>query len=492
VLDKAVSRVSMGHEKSERRSRSEDAGEPSRWDPAEQRAAPEHGTGEGKHGWTTMGQVDVSTRLRRIAETAKAAPELSFTTLAHHIDEDWLREAFHRTRRDAAPGVDGATAEQYAARLEDNLAGLRERLRSGSYRAPPVRRVHIPKGSGQETRPIGVPTFEDKVAQRAVAMVLEAVYEQDFQPFSYGFRPGRSAHDALDELRQTAMDVHGGWVVEVDIRKCFDTIVHAELMEVLRRRIRDGVLLRLIGKWLHAGVMERDNLYYPEAGTPQGGVISPLLANVFLHDVVDEWVVKDVRPRLRGRAGLVRYADDMVFVFELEEDARRVLEVLPKRFGKYGLTLHPDKTRLVDFRRPPRHPPESGSGGSGPGSFGFLGFTHHWARSRAGAWVVKRRTAKDRFRRTLRRLHDYCRAHRHDPVQAQQRALNRRLRGHYAYFGMTGNTVALTRMYRGVRAAWRRWLNMRSQRAHMTWARFYELLKRLPLAPPRLAPRYAS
>jgi group II intron reverse transcriptase/maturase len=439
-----------------------------------------------------MGQIDVSTRLRRIAETARAAPELSFTTLAHHIDEDLLREAFGRTRHDAAAGVDGSTAEQYAERLEDNLSALRERLRSCTYRAPPVRRVHIPKGSGSETRPIGVPTFEDKVAQRAVAMVLEAVYEQDFHAFSYGFRPGRSAHQALDELRQTAMDVHGGWVVEVDIRKYFDTIAHAELMAVLRRRIRDGVLLRLIGKWLHAGVMERGRLHYPEAGTPQGGVISPLLANIFLHEVVDEWFVKDVLPRLRGRAGLVRYADDMVFVFELEHDARRVLEVLSKRFGKYGLTLHPDKTRLVDFRRPPRTPPQGGNGGAGPGSFDFLGFTHHWARSRKGAWVVKRRTAKDRLRRTLHRLHEYCRRHRHDPVQVQQRALNQRLRGHYAYFGVTANTVALVRLYRATRAMWRRWLNTRSQRAHMTWERFYELLKRLPLAPPRLAPRYAS
>lgn len=439
-----------------------------------------------------MGQIDVSTRLRRIAETARAAPKLTFTTLAHHIDEDLLREAFLRTRRDGATGVDGGTAAQYAEGLDNNLTALRARLRSCDYRAPPVRRVYIPKGSGSETRPIGVPTFEDKVAQRAVAMVLEAVYEQDFYAFSYGFRPARSAHQALDDLRETAMELSGGWVVEVDIRKCFDTIPHGQLMEVLGRRIRDGVLLRLIGKWLHAGVMERGRLHFPDAGTPQGGVLSPLLANIFLHDVVDEWFVSDVRPRLRGRARLVRYADDMVFVFELEEDARRVLETLPKRFGKYGLTLHPDKTRLVDFRRPPLRLPPGGDAGGGPGSFDFLGFTHHWARSRAGKWVVKRRTAKDRFRRTLRRLHDYCRDHRHDPVQAQQRALNQKLRGHYAYFGVTANNESLKRLYRATRAAWRRWLNTRSQRAHMTWVRFYELLERLPLAPPRVVHRYAS
>jgi RNA-directed DNA polymerase len=439
-----------------------------------------------------MGRIDVSTRLRRIAETARAAPELSFTTLAHHIDEDLLREAFARTRRDGAPGIDGKTAAQYAQGLDDNLKMLRERLRSGEYRAPPVRRVHIPKGSGSETRPIGVPTFEDKVAQRAVAMLLEAIYEQDFHSFSYGFRPGRSAHQAIDVLREAAMEVQGGWVVEVDVRKCFDTIAHGALTEVLRRRVRDGVLLRLIGKWLHAGVMERGRLHFPDAGTPQGGVISPLLANIFLHDVVDQWFVSDVRPRLRGRGTLVRYADDLVFVFELEEDARRVLEVLPKRFGKYGLLLHPDKTRLVDFRRPRLPPPPRGDDGAGPGSFDFLGFTHHWARSRAGMWVVKRRTAKDRFRRALRRLHDYCRDHRHEPVQAQQRALNQKLRGHYAYFGVTANMDALTRLYRATRTVWRRWLNARSQRAQVTWARFMKLLAHLPLLPPRIVHRYTS
>lgn len=440
-----------------------------------------------------MGRIDVSTRLQRIAETARAAPELSFTTLAHHIDEDLLREAFARTRRDGAAGVDGGTAAQYIERLDDNLSVLRERLRSGDYRAPPVRRVHIPKGSGNETRPIGVPTFEDKVAQRAVAMVLEAVYEQDFYPFSYGFRPKRSAHQAIQSLWQTAMDLRGGWVVEVDIRKCFDTIPHGTLKEVLGRRIRDGVLVRLIGKWLHAGVMEQGRVSHPDAGTPQGGVISPLLANIFLHDVVDVWFVRDVLPRLRGRARLVRYADDMVFVFEVEEDARRVFEVLPKRFEKYGLTLHPDKTRLLDFRRPSLQPPSGGGdGGRAPGSFDFLGFTHHWARSRAGKWVVKRRTAKDRFRRALRRLHDYCRTHRHWPVQAQQRALNQKLRGHYAYYGVTTNFDALERLYWATTAAWKRWLSTRSQRARMTWVRFAELLKRLPLLRPRVVHQYAS
>jgi len=433
---------------------------------------------------------DISTKLQRIAELASKAPEMTFRSLAHHIDVDLLREAVRRTRKDGALGVDKVSAEQYAASLDENLQALLNRAKAGTYRAPPVRRVHIPKGDGSQTRPIGIPAYEDKVLQRAVAMVLEAVYEQDFCDFSYGFRPGRSAHQALDVLREGMMSMQGGWVLEVDVRKFFDTVDHAKLLELVSQRVRDGVLLRLIGKWLNAGVLEQGKLYYPEAGTPQGGVISPLLANIYLHEVVDRWFERDVRPRMQGKAALVRYADDMVFVFEQERDARRVFGVLPKRFERFGLRLHPGKTRLVEFRRPPLRP--QGDGKGGPGTFDFLGLTHHWSRSRKGNWVVKRRTADDRFRRTLGRMHEYCRAHRHDPVQAQQRALSQRLRGHYAYFGVPANLGALTRMYRAVRATWRRWLNVRSHRAHMTWTRFYELLERLPLPMPRIAARYAS
>ena len=432
---------------------------------------------------------DISTRLQRIAELARKAPEMAFLTLAHHIDLDLLREAVRQTRKDGALGVDRTSAAEYAGKLDDNLRALLDRAKSGTYRAPPVRRVHIPKGDGSQTRPIGIPTYEDKVLQRAVAMVLQAVYEQDFCDFSYGFRPGRSAHQALGVLRNTMMSMNGGWVLEVDIRKFFDTVDHAKLGELMRQRVRDGVLLRLIGKWLNAGVLEDGRVHYPDAGTPQGGVISPLLANIYLHTVVDQWFVRDVLPRLRGRAALVRYADDMVFVFAREDDARRVFEVLAKRFEKHGLRLHPEKTRLVQFRKPR---PASKDDGGGSGTFDFLGFTHHWARSRKGYWVVKLRTAADRFRRALRRLHDYCRDHRHKPVQAQQRALSRKLHGHYAYFGVPANIAALIRLYRATRAAWRRWLNARSFRAHMTWARFYALFKRLPLPAPRIIARLGS
>jgi RNA-directed DNA polymerase len=447
---------------------------------------------EGKMGETSSSAPEVSTKLQRIAELARNAPEMTFTTLAHHLNLAWLHEAHRRTRKDGAPGVDGASAEQYGEQLESNLMSLLDRAKSGTYRAPPVRRVHIPKGDGSQTRPIGIPTFEDKILQRAVGMLLEAVYEEDFAPFSYGFRPGRSAHDALTALRDSIMEMGGGWIIEVDVRKFFDSVNHDQLRDVVRRRVRDGVLLRLIGKWLNAGVLEGLELSYPGVGTPQGGVISPLLANIFLHDVVDAWFVRDVLPRLSGRAHVVRYADDMVFVLEREDDARRVFEVLPKRFGRYGLTLHPEKTRVVKFTRPPRRLPEGGDRTEGNGTFDFLGFTHYWGRSRAGRTIVKRQTAKDRFSRTLRRMKDWCRMHRHEPLRVQQQGLALRLRGHYAYFGITANFAALRRLLYEVVRTWRKWLSTRSRDGIYTWKRMNALLRRLPLPAPRIMHRYGT
>ena len=435
----------------------------------------------------TPSSTSISTRLNRIATLAREAPKMAFTTLAHHIDIDWLREAYRRTRKDGARGVDGRSAAEYAENLEGNLQSLLDRAKSGTYFAPPVRRVHIPKGDGKQTRPIGIPTFEDKVLQRAVAMVLEAVYEQDFLDCSYGFRPGRSAHQALERLQHEAVCAGGGWVVEVDITKFFDTLDHAHLREILRRRVRDGVLLRLIGKWLNAGVLEGRELSRPDAGTPQGGVISPLLSNVYLHEVLDVWFECEVRPRLQGHATLIRYADDFAVLFSCEDDARRVMAVLPKRFGKYGLTLHPEKTRLVEFRRPSRREPPQGGRGGRPGTFDLLGFTHFWARSLKGNWVVKRRTASDRFNRAVKRIHAWCKLYRHEPLKEQWQALVAKLRGHYGYFGITANTRALNRFRECVRRTWRMWLSRRSRRVPISWEAMNRLLERYPLPPPRIA-----
>jgi len=431
----------------------------------------------------------VSTRLERIAKLAKEKRGEALTSLSHHIDADWMREAHRQTRKDGARGVDGQSAEQFGEQLEENLQSLLDRAKSGTYRAPPVRRVHVPKGDGT-TRPIGIPTYEDKVLQRAVAMALQAVYEQDFHDFSYGFRPGRSAHQALEALQNATMKMRGGYILEVDIKRFFDTLDHRHIREILNRRVRDGVIVRLIGKWLNAGVLEGITLSHPEAGTPQGGVISPLLANIYLHEVLDEWFVRDVRPRLSGRVELVRYADDFVFVFERKKDAERVLDVLPKRFGAYGLTLHPTKTRLVPFTRPDRVDDDDDAGR--PGTFDMLGFTHHWGPSRSGKWIVKRKTAKDRFSRTLRRIGEWCRRYRHLDVEAQRKALAQKLRGHYGYFGITGNYVALARLLNEVEEIWRKWLSRRSQKATLTWMKMQRLLERHPLPAPRIVHRYGT
>jgi len=439
----------------------------------------------------TPGSLNISTKLGQLAKLAKEAPGMAFTTLAHQIDIEWLREAYRHTRKDGAVGVDGQTADEYATHLEDNLRSLLERAKSGTYRAPPVRRVHIPKGDGSQTRPIGIPTFEDKVLQRAVVMVLEAIYEQDFLHGSYGFRTGRSAHQALEALRDQVMCIAGGWVLEVDIQKFFDTLDHGHLLEILRRRVRDGVLLRLISKWLHAGVLEAGAVSYPEAGSPQGGVISPLLSNVFLHEVLDVWFELEVKPRLQGHASLIRYADDFVMVFSNEEDARRVLDVLPKRFGKYGLALHPDKTRLVEFRRPDQRPSSEDRSERRPGTFDLLGFTHYWGLSRRGKWVVKRKTASSRFGRALKRVADWCRQHRHQEVGQQQRTLAQKLRGHFGYFGITGNSEAITRFRELVIGIWCRWLGRRSQRGRFTWDHRRGLLERYPLPPARVVRSYS-
>jgi group II intron reverse transcriptase/maturase len=438
----------------------------------------------------TPSSTTVSTKLERIAKLAREMPGVALTSLSHHIDMDWLREAYRRTRKDGATGVDGQSAEEYAAKLEENLQSLLDRAKSGTYRAPAVRRVHIPKGSGG-TRPLGIPTFEDKVLQRAIAMALEAVYEQDFLSCSYGFRPGRSAHQALDELQRQTVWMAGGWVLEIDVEKFFDRLDHARLRAILHQRVRDGVVLRLIGKWLNAGVLEDGCIVHSESGTPQGGVISPILANIYLHEVLDQWFEHEVKPRLASKAVLFRYADDAVLLFANEVDARRVLAVLPKRLAKYGLTLHPTKTRLTPFRRPDLKLPR---GGDGPGhaTFDLLGFTYFWGKSRQGKWIVKRQTARDRFGRALSRIAEWCRGHRHDAVREQHQALAVKLRGHFQYFGVTGNWRMLARFRFEVIRVWCKWLNRRSQQANMDWECMNRLLERYVLPKPRIAHRFPS
>ncbi len=426
----------------------------------------------------------VSTRLQRIAELARQMPEATLTTLSHHIDLSFLCEAYRRTRKDGATGVDEMTATEYARKPIQNLTLLLDRFISGTYWAPPVRRVYIPKGDGTKTRPIGIPTFEDKVLQRAVTMALEAIYEQDFLNCSWGFRPGRSAHGALEMLREGLRKMHGGWVLDVDIKSFFDTIDHGQLRCFLDQRVRDGVLRRMIDKWLKAGVLEEGAVHYPDGGTPQGGVISPLLANIYLHNVLDTWFESMARPKLRGEAFLVRYADDFVIVCAMKSDAEKLMAVLPKRFGKYGLTLHPEKTRLVRFTEP-AFTSNNKRDGEGSGTFDLLGFTHHWQRTHRGRlWVIRRKTAKSRLTRAIRKVSEWCRANRHRKVAEQFKGLVLKLRGHYQYFGLPGNGRDLHRFYEAVRRQWHRWLNRRSQRNNMTWERFEKLLQHYVLPTP--------
>jgi RNA-directed DNA polymerase len=424
---------------------------------------------------------NVRTKQQRIAELAEQMPEAGFTSLAYHIDLEWLRAAYKGVRKKGAAGVDDVTAEEYEKDLEENLGSLLERFKSGRYYAPPVKRVYIPKGDGR-MRPIGIPALEDKILQRAVVMVLQPLYEADFLDVSYGFRPGRSAHDALEALWKAAIDMGGCWVLEVDIKSYFDTVEHCFLREFVRKRVRDGVILRMIGKWLKAGVMEDGAIHYPDEGTPQGGVVSPLLSNIYLHEVLDAWFEQEVRPRLHGRAELIRYADDYVVLCTSERDARRIEAVLPKRFGKYGLSIHDEKTRLLDFHRP--------TGGKKSETFVFLGFTHYWGLSRKGSWVIKRKTAKKKLKAAIRRVYEWCRANRHDPVAEQWKSLSVKLRGHYQFYGITCNWRSLSSFHEAVKRSWRKWLDRRSRNKDMPWERFERLLRRYPLPRPRITHSY--
>jgi len=435
----------------------------------------------------------VLTVQQRIAMLAQRSSDFAFFSLAHYIDIQWLEEAYRRTRKDGAAGVDDVTGKEYAEHLHDSLQNLLDRLKSGTYKAPPVKRKHIPKGTGSETRPIGIPTFEDKIVQRAVVMLLEPIYEHDFHDGSFGFRPKRSAHQALAEVWKTTMDVTGGWVLEVDIRQFFDTIDHKHLREFVSRRVRDGALRRLIGKWLKAGVLEDGGLSFSETGTPQGGVISPLLANIYLHYVLDEWFEKQVKPVMRGKACQIRFADDFVFVFQLKYDADRVMAVISKRFEKYGLTVHPEKTGLIDFRSPNhferRREEQSNDdkkGGRRPETFDLLGFTHYWGKTRKGGWAVMRKTMKSRLARSIQKIDQWCRNNRHKPIREQWKKLCAKVRGHYGYYGITGNTRSLDRFLNQVKRSWRRWLDRRNSKRSFTWEKFKDFLARYSLPIPKI------
>ncbi len=431
---------------------------------------------------STLGSM--SPGLQEVVERARREPEGRFHSLAHLLDVPALARAYRRQRKKAAVGVDGVTKEAYGKELEARLQNLHARLRSKRYRHQPIRRVHIPKGQGK-TRPIGISAFEDKLVQDAVREVLEAIYEQDFLECSYGFRPGRSPHDALRTLDRVVHRGEVSWILEADVVSFFDRVDRTALSKMLQTRVADGSLLRLIGKCLHAGVLDGAEFLRPKTGTAQGSVLSPLLGNVYLHYVLDLWFETVVKPRLRGRATLVRYCDDFVITFEREDDARRVMAALGKRLERFGLTLHPDKTRLLPFRRPPAGQRD----GKGPAVFDFLGFTFYWARSRSGRWGMAWKTRSGSLRRAVQSVTEWCRRHRHLPVEVQHAELRRRLQGHFNYFGVSGNFHSLLLLVEETRKAWYKWLCRRSQRGRLTGERFDALLQRYPLPRPRITVR---
>lgn len=424
---------------------------------------------------------EVSPRLLKVAELARKDSRLRFHTLAHLLDEDALARAFRRLDGQAAVGVDGITKDRYKANLGGNLAALRARMKAGQYRHQTIRRVHIPKAPNK-TRPIGISTVEDKIVQGALREVLEAIYEQDFVSGSYGFRPGRSAHDALRELDRVVWTEGAGWILEADIQSFFDSVCRKALMGMLRERIADEPFLRLVGKCLHVDVLDGEESSSPEVGTAQGSVLSPMLGNIYLHHVLDLWFEREVKPRLVGRAWSIRYADDFVIAFERRDDAERVMAVIGKRMQRFGLTLHPDKTRLFPFRRPDRRR----EGEPEAETFDFLGFTAYWRRGHKGGWAFSLKTRTARLRRAIKSVNEFCRSRRHDSIKQQHADLCRRLNGHMNYFGVNGNSYSLSDLVHWAGRCWRKWLDRRSQRARMNWKRFRELLARFPLPRPTI------
>jgi len=403
-----------------------------------------------------------------------------FTTLAHHMDEAFLTEALHQLRKDAAAGIDEMTVAEYSQNLKENIAELHQRMVNRKYRAQPARRVWIPKSDGSQ-RPLAILVLEDKIVQRAVAMLLEAVYEPHFHAFSYGFRRKHSAHGALSYLRDQCQKLGINWIIDADIAKFFDTIEPAHLRTILQQRINDGAILRLIGMWLHVGVMEEGKVVRSETGTPQGGVISPILANIFLHTVLDEWFEKTVRPRMGGNCFLVRFADDFVMGFAVKTDAEKVFRVLPKRFERYGLKIHPEKSRLVQFSRP------FGRQGKGPGTFAFLGFDHYWGKTLNGGWAIKRKTQGKRLRRFLSGIHEWCCKNRHLNIVEQYQTLKSKLRGHYQYYGVRGNFKMLEVAFEHTERVWKRWLSRRSSKHQLNWEQWMVRWQVIcPLPKPRI------
>jgi RNA-directed DNA polymerase len=441
-------------------------------EPVERRAGAE-GNASQQSTRRTQSRENVSQALERIRQAARQRKKEKFTTLLHHISVDCLRMAFFALKRDAAPGVDGLTWRTYEADLDRNLTDLHERVHRGAYRALPSRRVYIPKPDGR-MRPLAVAAVEDKIVQRAMIAVLNAIYEEDFLGFSYGFRPGRGAHDALDALVVGINSTKVNFILDADIRSFFDTVSQDWLVRFLEHWIGDPRIIRLIRKWLKAGVLEDGVVTVSEQGTGQGAVISPLLANIYLHYVLDLWAERWRRREATGDMIIVRYADDFIVGFEHETDARRFLDEMRERLQGFALSLHPEKTRLIEFgRSAAENRKQCGLGR--PETFNFLGFTFICGRSRKGKFLLKRRTRRDRMRAKLREIKQELRWQMHQPIPEQGRWLAQVMRGFFAYHAVPTNFPALGAFHHHVMCLWLRTLRRRSQKDRTTWERIAKL-----------------
>jgi group II intron reverse transcriptase/maturase len=422
----------------------------------------------------------VQTSLRAIAQKAASQKRHRFRDLFRLLDEEMLKDCWRSIRKDAAYGVDRVSAREYEEHLEENIRALVERLRRKSYRAKLVRRHYIPKGDGK-MRPLGIPATEDKLLQLAVTRILSAIYEQDFLRCSYGYRPNTGALDAVDKLTVKLQFGNYNWVVEADIRGFFDNISHEWMMKMLEERIDDRALLWLIGKWLKAGVLDTNGqVLHPATGTPQGGIISPVLANVYLHYALDLWFQHVVKKHCRGEASLIRYADDFVCAYEDEREAASFYRALGQRLGKFGLELSAEKTRVIAFGK---------SEPTGKGSFDFLGFEFRWGKDRKGNAHLKRKTSRKKLRNSLKSFAEWCKRNRQLSIRELFEQLNRKLRGYYNYYGVSGNSARLSEFYYNAVKIVLKWLNRRSQRGSYTWDGYKELMDCFRIEKPRITAR---
>lgn len=427
----------------------------------------------------------METKLARIAEIAKTRPKEEFTALCHHINVEMLQACHYQMEGNKAPGVDKVTKAEYEANLTENLHNLVEKMKQKRYRPQPVRRVHIPKDDGKSTRPLGVPAYEDKLVQRALTKVLQATYEQDFMDFSYGFRPNRSCHDALKELNRIVEKGKVSYIVDADIRGFFDHVDHKWLVEFIGHRIKDPNMIRLIVRFLKAGVMENGELEASEEGTPQGGVISPLLANIYLHYVLDLWFELVVKKNSRGEAHIIRYCDDFVCCFQYQADAVKFYQELIQRLAKFGLEIAEEKSKIIPFGRFAEAECQK-KGKRKPDTFDFLGFTHYCSRSRNGKFRVKRKTSRKKFKAKVKAFKAWIKAVRNQDIKDFWSSVRSKLVGHYRYYGVTDNSEMLRNYRREIIKLLFKWLNRRSQRRSFNLEEFDRFLKFHPLPRPKI------